>query len=477
MGTPTAALLAMSSGGPIDEKRVEPCPGGGSGRSPEGRIRDGFKPAGMCYTGRMKHAGGRGRARLRDTDTCREPLGRTIRTTGVVLPVVLTLQVQAAVSAGVVALAVLMPAATHELGVPSSSVGIFMSAVYLGSLVVAPVSGHFVDRFGSIRISQACVLLCAVGLWAVSLPFIPLMAVGAFVLGAGHGPATPASSHLLARTTPATMRSLVFSIKQTGVPIGGTLAGAVVPYLVVSCGWKISALWVAAAITTLAIALQFFRNRYDADLSAVERFSWSKIVEPIRMNLRHPDLRRISVASLFFSLMQLSLVSFLVTYLIERLGMTLIQAGFLLSTTQAGGFIGRIAWGACADRCVRPSLVLGSLGLGMTAAAVALACLTPQWPFWAIFFTALVFGSTAIGWNGVYLAEIARLAEPRFAGIATGGSVFFNFLGILLGLPVFSLVVETTGSYPLAFGMVAVTTLLCGLALLAAGRRGDARHR
>ncbi|WP_417276298.1 hypothetical protein [Castellaniella sp.] len=46
------------------------------------------------------------------------------------------------------------------------------------------------------------------------------MTVGALLIGLGYGPITPA--HRM---------SFVFSIKQTGVPLGGVLAGLVVPGL------------------------------------------------------------------------------------------------------------------------------------------------------------------------------------------------------------------------------------------------------
>jgi MFS family permease len=389
---------------------------------------------------------------------------------GVVLPVALTLLVQAAVSGSVVAIPILMPVAAAELGIPTSRVGIFMSMIYLGSTLVAPLSGHVIDRLGPIRVSQICIALCALGLAAISVSAIPLMIAGAFVMGTGHAPVTPASSHVLARTTPPAIMSLVFSIKQTGVPVGGALAGAIVPSLVLVFGWKGSAIWVAGAITLLAVCLLPYRNRFDTVLSAGSRLSWRSIAEPLRMNWRNPALRRIAVASFFYSAMQLCLVAFLVTYLIGDIRMTLVQAGFVLAAAQAGGFVGRILWGVVADHWVRPCTVLGGLGVAMTAGALASAAFSPQWPYPAILAVCVLFGSAAIGWNGVYLAEIARIAGPGKAGIATGGSVFFNFLGILLGLPAFSVMVERTGSYALSFAVVAVTTLICAAVLLRADR-------
>jgi MFS family permease len=391
---------------------------------------------------------------------------KPLSTPGVVLPVVLTLLVQAMVSMSVVAIPVFMPVAAGELNVPASYVGIFVSLIYLGATVFAPVSGYFIDRFGPIGVSQICLILCALGLGAVSIPSLPMMVIGTLIMGIGYGPVTPASSHLLVRTTPFSMMSTVFSIKQTGVPLGGALAGAVVPHLVVFCGWEMSALWVAAAGLILTGFLHPYRKRFDTEHSYRSRLSWGTAIAPVKMTMVHPDLRRLAIASFFFSTMQLCLISFLVTYLIENIEMTLVQAGVLLSAAQAGGIIGRIVWGAFADRYLSPRLMLGILGMAMTGGAIAAARFSPQWPFPALLIACALFGAVAIGWNGVYLAEVARVAKPEQTGMATGGTLFFTFLGILLGLPAFSLVVETTGSYPLGFVAVALATLVCGVVLL-----------
>jgi MFS family permease len=391
---------------------------------------------------------------------------RALPTAGVILPIVLTLSVQVLISMSAVAIPVFMPVAAGELNVPSSYVGIFMSLIYLSATAFAPVSGYFIDRFGPICVSQICLILCALGLGAISIPVIPMMIIGALIMGIGYGPVTPASSHLLVRTTPFSMMSVVFSIKQTGVPIGGAMAGAIVPHLVIFWGWKMAALEVGALSLILSIFLHPYRKRFDTERSNLSRLSWKKVFESVKMTVVHQELRYIVIASFFFSTMQLCLVSFIVIYLMEDVKMTLVQAGILLATAQAGGIIGRIVWGALADRCVKPRIMLGVLGIAMAAGALSSAAFSLQWPFFAVLIVCALFGAFAIGWNGVYLAEVARVATPEFTGMATGGSLFFTFAGILIGLPAFSLIVEKSGSYPLGFGIVAVATFVCGIVLL-----------
>ena len=52
----------------------------------------------------------------------------------------------------------------------------------------------------------------------------------------------------------------------------------------------------------------------------------------------------------------------------------------------------------------------------------------------------MAFGATAVGWNGVFLAEIASLAPRERISDATGGSAFFTFLGVVVTPPLFHLV-------------------------------------
>ena len=83
-----------------------------------------------------------------------------------------------------------------------------------------PTSCGWSTRFGPIRVSQAGLFLCLAGLAAASSGLLPAVLLGALLLGLGYGPATPASSMILARAAPPHLLALTFSIKQTGVPLG-----------------------------------------------------------------------------------------------------------------------------------------------------------------------------------------------------------------------------------------------------------------
>jgi len=148
---------------------------------------------------------------------------------------VATLAIQVFTSFAATAPAVLAPALAPDLGITPKWIGVFVSLVYAGAMLGSLGCAGFIARFGAIRVSQASVLLCAIGLAFVALlpgSAAPLLAGAAFLMGVGYGPITPASSEVLIRTTPKDRMGLTFSIKQTGVPAGAALAGAILPGVV-----------------------------------------------------------------------------------------------------------------------------------------------------------------------------------------------------------------------------------------------------
>ena len=141
------------------------------------------------------------------------------------LSLALTLVIQVLASLVVFTPPVLAPAAQADIGVAASSVGIVTSVVYAAAAFAALLSGDLIGRHGPIRVSQYSLALCGAGIALIAVGHPVFILAGALVIGLGYGPVTPASSAILADRAPARLRALIFSLKQTGVPIGGALAG------------------------------------------------------------------------------------------------------------------------------------------------------------------------------------------------------------------------------------------------------------
>lgn len=389
----------------------------------------------------------------------------------VVLPLAMTLAVQAMVSMAAVTVPVFALSASKDIGVSPSYIGIYVGLIYVACMVSGLLSGGYILRFGALRVSQMCLVLCGIGLSLTSVATIPMFVVSAIVIGLGYGPATPASSHILIRNTPDSVMSFVFSLKQTGVPLGGAMAGAVVPSLVLMASWKYAAMAVGISCLVIAVLIQPARDGIDRDRRPGSRISFKEMFRPLRLVFTHRPLLHLSIISFFFSGMQISLITYLVLYLSKNVGMSIISAGMVLATGQMAGSLGRIFWGILADRCVKPRMLLGMLGIGMSLCGVATALISTLWSFAAILLVIIFYGVTAIGWNGVYLAEAARLAPRGQVGVATGGTLFFTFLGVVIGPPFFAAIIEKTDSYPFGFVSFAVLTFIAGAMAILSRRK------
>lgn len=393
-------------------------------------------------------------------------------------PLVTTLGMQALVSMAVLTVPVVAPAAAAEVGMPAAYVGFYIALVYGASMVSSLSCGDLIRKYGALRVSQGCLLASAAALLLAAGGTPAMLALSALLMGAGYGPVTPASSHVLARTTPPHAMALVFSLKQTGVPLGGALAGAVVPPLVLLAGWRVALAAVALACVATAVAAQGLRRQLDADRDPKRRLGLGSVSGPLSVVMALPELRRLAFFSFLFSSVQLCLVTYLVTYLATDLGYSLVEAGLMLTAAQVGGVLARVGWGVVADRSGRPLAVLALLCAGMAIGALGTASFSPSWPVWAIAVVCGVFGATAIGWNGVFLAEVARRAPAGKAVEATGGALFFTYFGVLVAPPAFGIAVEHGLGYPAAYALLAVPTVAAGALLwrwqLAAGRRQPA---
>lgn len=370
----------------------------------------------------------------------------------------ITLLVQSAVSAAIIAPAVAAPSLLDALHASTVFVGIYIAIVYGAAMISSQWGAPLVRRWGPIRTSQVALGLCATGLLLVAFPQPALALGGAVLLGLGYGPITPASSEMLARTTPPSRIALVFSIKQTGVPLGGALAGLVVPLALTLFDAR-SAMVVMAVICMAGIALaEILRHSLDAHRDPTSPLPLlSRMTQPLRFVWTHPLLRRLALCTLVFSCVQVSLTSYLVSFLHDDLLWTIVAAGAALSIAQVAAIAARVLWGLISDRWRGGArLTLFWLALTMALAGIAMPFLTASLPHEWVIALLVIYGASAIGWNGVFLGTVARVVPQEQAATATGGSLFFTYFGVLIGSPLFGIASGAIGRIGPTFAWLAL---------------------
>jgi MFS family permease len=395
-----------------------------------------------------------------------------------VVAIAVTLAVQTLASVAMIAPSVLAPVAAPDLGLAPQAIGLFVSASYLGAMASSLMTGRLIARFGPFAICQASLVLAGAGLLLGKAGIVALLPLAALAIGFGYGLVTPVSSHILARRTPPGMMALVFSIKQTGVPIGGAIAGAAVPPLVLAFGWTGALPVLAAVCIASTFAVLPARATLADPPAAPIRFGrslrsvFTGLGRPIQLVLTDRSLRELAFASLGYAMVQLVFITYFVSYLNLHLGYSLVTAGLVYALAHGSGIVGRVAWGAVADRWLPPRVMLAALGAVSAACGLVTATFSSAWPLAAIVAVGMLYAASAVGWNGVYLAEVARCAPPGQVGTATGGTQFLTFAGAVAGPPLFAAAVSATGSFAWAFALFALPP-----AIVAARLMGRAQGR
>ena len=385
-----------------------------------------------------------------------------------------TTTVQALVTMNVVIPAAIAPEMAATLEVKPAMVGIQIGIAYFGAAALSAMSGTVVRRWGALRASQSALVLSAVGTALMAVPSLGVLAVGAVFCGFGYALTNPPASHLLARVTTPTDRNFLFSIKQTSVPLGGVMAGLMAPPVALT--WGPQAPLIVGVITTVvvALAMQPLRSSWDADRDPAYSLKRNPLREMAIM-WHERRLRYYGFVAFCFAAMQLCLTTFAVTMLVTDLGFGLIEAGVILAVLQIAGVTGRLWWGWLADRMRDSNAVLLTIALLSVVFALTTSALTLQSPHGWIYALMAVFSFAAVGWNGVFMAEIARIAPADATSKATGAVLVVSFAGILVGPPAFTATYAALGSYTATFGVFAGVSALGGMYLWWL-RRWERRH-
>lgn len=395
--------------------------------------------------------------------------GPTGKTTSLTVALSSCMSVQAFTTLSVYALPSVGPEVARDLGIPETWIGHQVSIVFAAGLIASLVAGGLLERLGPTRTMQLALLLAALGLAATGAGTAATLLVGAVLLGLGYPLPSPAGAELLNRLAPEGRRNLIFSVKQMAVPAGSVLAGLALPIMSATIGWRETMFTGAVVLLLIALSLQTLRSNLDG--SEMRPGKSAKLAIRPWAVLRHRPIRLLILVGFIYSTIQIGAGAYVVTLLVVDSGWSLIAAGTAAAVLQLSGVIGRLSWGIVADRVGDGLGTIAFIGFLIPAFAALLVLIPDSWT--AMTYVALVgLGGTAIGWNGVYMAEIARLA-PRGEVMSTTASVLaLVFGGMIVGPMLLGLVADLSGSFGTGLLCLSTTAPLVALAVIVARSKG-----
>ena len=388
-----------------------------------------------------------------------------------VLALIMAAQVMANV--GPLGIPSIAPLIREDLGLSVTQAGSFLSAYYIGPVLISLPAGWLADRWG---VRGAMILgqgLIAIGLFAAAVaPGFSFLVVILVLAGAGYGVLNPTTTKAGMAWFPPHQRATVVGLKQIGLPGGGALGALLMPPLALAFGWRVAVAFSAAMVGGLALLTwALYRDLPDPVSTGLARARtgfWAV--------LTNRDLWLVGISTLIFAGVQTVFLSFLVLYLRDVVELPLVIAAKYLVAAQVSGVAGRVLFGLLSDRLFggQRRIVLAIAGLGSIACALVLSGITPGAGPGLLVPLAAGVGFFGVGWNGVQHTLMAELAGPRAAGTAVGLGLAISSLGVAVCPPVFGLVVERVGGYGFAWGTLAAGMVVALLLLIPVRERAMA---
>lgn len=388
-----------------------------------------------------------------------------------VAPLAATLLMQAVASGLGQTLPVIAPLLTGAAGLSPESIGPLNAMAAAGTVVFLLFGGALLARLGPVRALQGGTAISALGLLLAGFGTLPALLLASLLLGFGYGPTPPAGSRILAATAPPQHRTLIFSVKQAGAPLGGAIAGLAAAPIAAAWGWQAAVLAAVGAALLACLVVQPLRAELDAEREPERAVSLRAILgrgnllAPFRAMRLDPMLLPLSALGLAYAVAQGCLFAFCVTWLVEARGLGLVAAGGIFAAMQAAGIVARIALGWLADRTGHAPCNLVVQAFAAALALVAFTLLPPGAPFAWLLSLAAANGFLSASWNGIVMAEIARLAPADRIAEATSGSTLLVFCGYIAGPAAFAALVPLTGGFDIPFRLVAAQLALAALAM------------
>lgn len=339
-----------------------------------------------------------------------------------------------------------------DLDFGAAVLGLATAAFFGVAALASRGMGWFVERVGArfgMRIAACTSSLC---LFAIaSVDNVTWLLAVLLIAGLATALAQPSSNLLITQCVPVHRRGMGFGVKQSAIPAAIMLAGAAVPTVALTIGWR----WAFIFAAVIGIGAAFL----------VPRFSDSGRLmgSPPKGSFRgagRKALLLIAAAGGLGSAAANALGSFLTITAVD-IGFSPWIAGLILSVASGTGLAIRLIGGVLADR-KNPNLLL-VVSVMLLAGAVGFGLISmPSQPLFLLG-VAIGFGA-GWAWPGLLNFAIAKIAPDRVAS-ATSITQTGIYLGASSGPLLFGFLAEQAGLQA-AWSAVAVVAVVAGLLLL-----------
>ena len=372
----------------------------------------------------------------------------------------------------------------EDFGISRAWLGLYLFIQNVTSIAAAMGCGAIIIRMGALRISQWCLYFMGGSLFVCALGILWLYPVAAILLGAASV-STPASSHILAKYSPKHLAPIIFSIKQTGVPVGSLIAGVLVPALL-GAGIYIgtfdlsiqldaygTCFIIGIIVYIVALSLQPLREHFDSDRKPDVKFSFSGAFQTMKIVISQPELRDLALCAFSLGGLQSVFAGFFILFMIDGLNYSELEAGSAFAIASLTAIGARILWGWLGSTYLSARTVMFGISFFAAVGGLLVGIFDTSWSYNAILLVAILYNVTSLSWHGILLAETARLSPEGNVGGITGGVLAFTSIAMMVYPAIYGTLLALTDSYGLGFTFAAVPAMFCAFVFFYPALKGS----
>lgn len=360
--------------------------------------------------------------------------------------------------------------------------GRVLSAFFVGYLLLQVVGGRLADRYGGKAVLAGGVLC-----WSLFTMLTPPAAAAGFavlivarvLMGMGEAVTFPSIYTLYSRWIPLTERSRAVALTNSGIPLGTVFALVVTPLIVGWLGWP----WAFYLFGLAGVAWYLLwraqvssRPGDHPHVGAAELRDISAGIPP-RDDAESVPWRRLLTCRAVWAIIVAHfcnnwslyvLLSWLPTFINQGLGVDYASVGWVTMVPHLGSFVFLNVAGNVTDRLIAGGMPVGRVRklmqtIGFGGIAAALLIVGHVETVWLAILVMTVGNMLAAFVTGGFSVNHMDVA-PRYAGTLMGITNTAGTIPGIVGVYITGVILETTGSWALVFGVAAAVTLL-GLAV------------